>query len=529
MPQYIAAIEQGTTKTRCVIFSHDGQIISSAKKEHRQIYLQAGRVEHRPLEIWKNTEEVIRSAISRVDIQRGEIGALGVTNQRETTIVWDRRTGQPYSNAIVWQDARSKEICDDLAASGGRDRFRARVGLPLVTYFSAPKIKWILDNVSGVRADAERGDAVFGNVDTWEIWWLTGGPNGGAHVTDVTNASRTMLMNLVTLDWDDEILQVFGIPRQMLPHIVPSSDPQSWGATSRDGPFEDCIPVCGDLGDQQASLIGQSCFGVGAAKNTYSSACFMLLNTGTRPVPATSGLLTTVAFKFGSQPAVYALEGAVAMTGALVRWLRDNLGIINRAPEIEHLAQSVTDNGGVYFVPPSSGFYAPYWGPDARCVISGITGDVNKGHLARAVLEAIAYQTRQVLEAIKTEAKVELAELQVDGGMVHNELLMQFQSDILGLPLVAPEVAEMPALGAAYAAGLATGFWSPGEPELSPNRQLGKGQVRMTWYPRMDPAMRERLYGQWLQAVAHAWNQAARSPADLPFHEPLILATKGQP
>ncbi len=504
MSKYVVGIEQETTRTRCVIFDHDREVVSSAQKEHRQIYLQAGRVEHQPLEIWKNTEAVIRSAVAEADIQRGDIAAVGVANQRETTIVWDRRTGQPYCNAIVWQDARSKSICDDLAASGGRDRFHSKVGLPLSTYFSAPKIKWILDNVPGIRTAAERGDAIFGNADTWEIWWLTGGPKGGAHVTDVTNASRTMLMNLSTLDWDDDILRIFDIPQHMLPRIVPSSDLQSWGVTLRDGPFGDCIPVCGDLGDQQASLVGQSCFSVGQVKNTYSTSCFMLLNTGAQPMPSHSGLLTTVAFRFGSQPAVYALEGSVAMTGALVRWLRDNLGIINSAPEIEQLALSVADNGGLYFVPPCSGFYAPQWSSDARCVIVGITGDVNKGHLARAALEAIAYQTRQVLEAMRRDANVELGALKVDGGMVNNEWLMQFQADILGLPVIRPNVVEMYALGAAYAAGSAVGFWSPWDPKHSTGDLPATRRAQITWYPRMDPETREGLYRGWLEATAGA-------------------------
>jgi glycerol kinase len=491
-----------------VIFDHNGQVVSSAEKEHCQIYLQAGLVEHKPLEIWKNTQEVIRSAITQADIQRGDIAAVGVANQRETTIVWDRRTGQQYYNAIAWQDTRSKDICNALSSSGGQDRFRSKVGLPLATYFSGPKIKWILDNVLGVRAATERGEAIFGNVDTWEIWWLTGGPKDGAHVTDVTNASRTMLMNLKTLDWDDEMLFAFGIPRQMLPRIVPSSDPQTWGATLRDGPFGDCIPVCGDLGDQQASLVGQTCFSVGEVKNTYSTGCFMLLNTGTQPVPSNSGLLTTVAFKFGSQPAVYALEGSIAMTGALVRWLRDNLGIINSAPEIERLALSVTDNGGIYFAPPFSGLYAPHWGSDARCVILGITGDVNKGHLARAVLEAIAYQTRQVLEAMKKDAKAELGALKVDGAMVYNEFLMQFQTDILGLPLARPKVAETSALGSAYAAGSATGFWSAWSPDHTSNNLPGNQRTDKTWYPQMGAEIREDLYQDWLKAIESVANRS---------------------
>jgi glycerol kinase len=489
-----------------VIFDHAGQVVSATEKEHRQIYLQIGLVEHRPLEVWENTQAVIRSAIAQAHIPQGSLAAVGIANQRETTIVWDRRTGQPYYNAIVWQDTRTRNICNDLVASGGHDQFRSRVGLPVATYFSAPKIKWILDNVPGVRSAAERGRALFGNVDTWLVWWLTGGPHGGAHVTDVTNASRTMLMNLTTLDWDDEILRVFDIPRQMLPRIVPSSDPQTWGATLRDGPFGDCIPVCGDLGDQQASLVGQRCFSVGEVKNTYSTGCFMLLNTGTQPVSSSSGLLTTVAFKFGNQPTMFALEGSVAMTGALVRWLRDNLGIINNAREIEKLALSVKDSGGIYFVPPFSGLYAPYWGTDARCVITGITGEVNKGHLARAVLEAIAFQTRQVLEAMKKDVPLEVQTLKVDGAMVYNELLMQFQADILGLPLVRSKRTEMAALGTAYAAGSATGFWSAWNPNRPTNQPSGDLWIDKTWYPQSEVATREDLYQNWLKAIESAPN-----------------------
>jgi len=521
MSKYVAAIEQGTTSTRCVIFDRDGQRVSSAEKEHRQIYLQAGRVEHNPLEIWKNTEAVIHSAMTQADIQRGDIAAVGVANQRETTIVWDRRTGQPYCNAIVWQDTRSKNICNDLASSGERNRFRPQVGLPLATYFSGPKLRWILDNVPGVRSAAQRGEAIFGNVDTWEIWWLTGGPYRGAHITDVTNASRTMLMNLTTLDWDDEILRVFDVPRQMLPRIVPSSDPQTWGATLKDGPFGDCIPVCGDLGDQQASLVGQRCFSAGKVKNTYNASCFMLLNTGTQPVPSNSGLLTTVAFKFGSQPAMFALEGSIALTGALVRWLRDNLGIIGEAREIEQLALSVKDNGGVYFVPPFSGFYAPHWDSDARCVILGITGDVNKGHLARAVLEAIAFQTRHALEAMKNETQMQVQTLKADGAMVYNELLMQFQADILGLPLVRPKIAETAALGTAYAAGLATGFWSAWNPNCSTNQPPGDLWIDKTWYPQMEAETREALYHDWLKVIETASSDAA------PSHPNLLNASHG--
>ena len=495
MAKYAAAVDQGTTSTRCMIFDHSGQVVSIDQKEHEQIYPQPGWVEHDPMEIWQRTQEVIRGAVEKAGVQPGDIAAVGVTNQRETTIVWNKNTGEPYYNAIVWQDTRTKDICDELAADGGQDRFRPKVGLPLATYFSGPKIKWILDNVDGVREAAERGEASFGNIDTWEIWWLTGGPNGGAHVTDVSNASRTMLMNLETLDWDDEILEILGIPRQMLPRIVPSSDPNVWGTTAKDGPFGDAIPVCGDLGDQQAALVGQTCYSVGEAKNTYGTGCFMLLNTGTEAVPSKSGLLTTLAYKIGDEPAVYALEGSIAITGALVQWLRDNLGLISKSAEIEDLARTVEDNGGIYFVPAFSGLFAPYWRSDARGVIVGLTRYINKGHIARAALEATAYQTREVLDAMKKDSGVELTALKVDGGMVYNELLMQFQADILGVPVVRPKVAETTSLGAAYAAGLAVGFWESLE-DLRANWQVDK-----TWEPQMDEETRERLYKGWLKAV----------------------------
>ena len=381
MPKYVAAIDQGTTSTRCMLFDHGGQVISIAQKEHEQIFPRPGWVEHNPIEIWERTRTVIQDALilAGADAAHGDIAAAGITNQRETTLVWDRKTGRAYYNAIVWQDTRTDQIINVLASEGGQDRFRAKVGLPLATYFSGPKIKWILDNVDGVRAAAERGDAVFGNVDSWIIWWLTGGPDGGAHVTDVTNASRTMLMDLHTLDWDDEILGILGIPRQMLPQIRPSSDPQGWGCTREDGPFGASVPVCGDLGDQQAALVGQTCFSPGEGKNTYGTGCFMLLNTGPQPVVSKCGLLTTLGYKLGNEPAVYALEGSIAVTGALVQWLRDNLELIGRSSEIETLAATVEDNGGVYFVPAFSGLFAPYWQSDARGVIVGLTRFVNRG------------------------------------------------------------------------------------------------------------------------------------------------------
>lgn len=493
--KYIAAIDQGTTSTRCMLFDRGGQVISVAQKEHEQIFPHPGWVEHDPLEIWQRSQEVIQSAVRQAHASSGDIAAVGITNQRETTVVWNKHTGQPYYNAVVWQDTRTKQICDELAADGGQDRFRAKVGLPLMTYFSGPKIKWILEHVDGVRQAAANGDALFGNMDTWEIWWLTGGPNGGAHVTDVTNASRTMLMDLQTLDWDGEILRILGIPRQMLPRIVPSSDPSAWGTTLPEGPFGAAIPVCGDLGDQQAALVGQTCYSAGEAKNTYGTGCFMLLNTGTEIVPSTSGLLTTLAYKMGNRPAVYALEGSIAITGALVQWLRDNLKFFDFSHQVEDYAKAVPDSGGIYFVPAFSGLFAPHWRSDARGVIVGLTRYINKNHVARAALEATAYQTREVLDAMERDAGVKLTALKVDGGMVHNELLMQFQADILGVPVIRPTVAETTSLGAAYAAGLAVGFWD----DLEDMRQ--NWGVDRTWQPRMSTEQRASLYTGWKKAV----------------------------
>jgi glycerol kinase len=486
-----------------MIFNHAGQVVSLAQREHRQIYPQPGWVEHDPLEIWQRTQEVIWEAIAKSGALPGDIIAVGITNQRETAVVWDRRTGKPYYNAIVWQDTRTKEICDRLAEAGGQDRFRPISGLPLATYFSGPKIQWILDHISGVRAAAERGDALFGTIDTWVIWWLTGGPEQGSHVTDVTNASRTLLMNLTTLNWETEHLESMNLPRAMLPRITASSDPQTWGVTSPDGPFGAAIPVCGNLGDQQAALVGQTCFQAGEAKNTYGTGCFMLLNTGTTPIPSCSGLLTTLGYQLGNQPAVYALEGSIAITGALVQWLRDNLGLIKTSSEVEVLARSVPDNGGIYFVPAFSGLFAPYWRSDARGVIVGLTRFVNKGHLARAALEATAYQTREVLAAMRKDSGVTLTSLKVDGGMVYNELLMQFQSDILGVPVVRPKVAETTSLGAAYAAGLAVGFWNNTD-DLRLNWQVDR-----TWQPSMPDTNREQLYQDWLRAVERTFDWVA--------------------
>jgi glycerol kinase len=495
MAKYVAAVDQGTTSTRCMLFDHSGGVVSVHQLEHEQIYPKAGWVEHDPMEIWARTQDVIKGALEKASVKPGDIAAVGVTNQRETTVVWNPKTGKPYYNAIVWQDTRTDRICNALAKDGGQDRFRPKVGLPLATYFSGPKVKWVLENVDGVREAAERGEAVFGNIDSWVIWWLTGGPNGGAHVTDVSNASRTMLMNLKTLDWDKEILGIMGIPRQMLPRIVPSSDPDIYGTTPADGPFGDSIPVCGDLGDQQAALVGQTCYSPGEAKNTYGTGCFMLMNTGTEIVPSESGLLTTLAYKIGNEPAVYALEGSIAITGALVQWLRDNLNFFEKSPEVEDFAKQVDDAGGIYFVPAFSGLFAPYWQSDARGVIVGMTRYINKYHISRAALEATAYQTREVLDAMNKDSGVQLTALKVDGGMVYNNTLMQFQSDILGVPVVRPKVAETTALGAAYAAGLAVGFWD----NLEDLRQ--NWQVDETWDPDMDMATRKQLYKGWLKAV----------------------------
>jgi glycerol kinase len=478
-----------------MIFDHSGKVIGIDQKEHEQIYPKPGLVEHDPMEIWQRSEDVITGGLKKAKIQASDLAAVGVTNQRETTVVWEKSSGKPVYNAIVWQDTRTDRICNDLAKDGGQDRFRSKVGLPLATYFSGPKIKWILDNVDGVRERAERGEVLFGNIDTWCIWNLTGGPEGGAHVTDVSNASRTMLMNLETLDWDDEILGVLGIPRAMLPQIKPSSEVYGEAKGALAG-----IPVAGDLGDQQAAVFGQTAFDVGDAKNTYGTGNFLLLNTGTTPVQSKSGLLTTLGYKIGSQPAVYCLEGAIAITGALVQWLRDNLGMIEKSPEVEDLAKTVEDNGGIYFVPAFSGLFAPYWRSDARGAIVGLTRYVTKGHIARAALEATAWQTREVVDAMNADSGVALKELKVDGGMVYNDLLMQFQADVLGVPVIRPTVAETTSLGAAYAAGLAVGFWK----EVNDLRaNWGKDK---DWSPRMDKAEVDREYKQWKKAVTRTFD-----------------------
>jgi glycerol kinase len=499
MAQYVGALDQGTTSTRFMIFDHAGQVVGIDQKEHEQIFPKPGWVEHDPAEIWTRCVEVIRGGLAKAGLTAKDLAAVGITNQRETTVVWDRGTGKPIHNAIVWQDTRTDTIINEFAKDGGQDRLRAKVGLPLATYFSGPKVKWILDNVAGARAKADAGDLLFGNIDSWCIWNLTGGVKGGVHVTDVTNASRTMLMNLQTLEWDDEILKLMGIPRSMLPKIKASSEVYGTAVGDLAG-----IPVAGDLGDQQAALFGQTCFSAGEAKNTYGTGCFMLLNTGTKVVPSKSGLLTTLGYKIGDQPAIYALEGSIAITGALVQWLRDNLGLITSSADVEALAKTVDDNGGVYFVPAFSGLFAPYWKSEARGVIAGLTRYVNKGHIARAVLEATAWQTREVLDAMNADSGVPLTALKVDGGMVYNELLMQFQSDVLNVPVIRPKVAETTALGAAYAAGLATGFWAAVE-DLRANWAKDK-----EWHPKMDAAERDKEYRLWKKAVTRTfdWQEA---------------------
>ena len=490
MEHYIAAIDQGTTSTRCMIFDHAGQVIAIDQKEHTQYYPRPGWVEHDPYEIWLRTEEVIRGAMTHAGLTKEAIAAVGITNQRETTVVWDRRTGKPYGPAIVWQDTRTDGICADLAKNGGQDRFRAQTGLPLATYFSGPKLVWLLENIPGLRKAALRGDAYFGNLDSWLIWNLTGGVNGGDHVTDVTNASRTLLMNLETLAWDTSILDALDIPASLLPKIRPSSSILGRATGDLSG-----VPVAGVLGDQQAALFGQACYTPGQAKNTYGTGCFMLLNTGETPVPSQHGLLTTLGYQIGQQPAVYCLEGSIAITGALVQWMRDNLKMIEKSADIETLAATVEDTGGIYFVPAFSGLFAPYWRSDARGAIVGLTRFIHRGHLARAVLEATAYQTCEVLDAMEQDSGVKLTSLKVDGGMVFNELLMQFQADMVRVPVIRPRVAETTALGAAYAAGLAVGYWRDLD-ELSSYWGVDK-----QWTPTMEGARRARLYAGWKKAV----------------------------
>ncbi|WP_066585923.1 glycerol kinase GlpK [Cellulomonas timonensis] len=497
-PQYVLAIDQGTTSTRSIVFDHAGTIVNSGQLEHQQIFPRPGWVEHDADEIWRNTREVVGIALTRANLTARNIAAVGITNQRETAVVWDRTTGKPVYNAIVWQDTRTQKIADQLAAlGGGADRYKSRVGLPLATYFSGPKIRWILDNVEGAREKAERGELAFGNTDSWVVWNMTGGVEGGVHVTDVTNASRTMLMNLDTLTWNEEIAAEMGIPMSMLPEIRSSSEVYGQG---RLGGLVPKVPIAGILGDQQAATFGQACFDVGTAKNTYGTGNFVLLNTGEELVPSENGLLTTVAYKIGEKPVIYALEGSIAVTGSLVQWLRDNLGLIKSAPEIEKLAASVPDNGGAYFVPAFSGLFAPYWRSEARGALVGLTRYVTKAHIARAALEATAFQTREVVDAMNADSGVALTELKVDGGMVGNDLLMQFQADVLDVPVIRPKVAETTALGAAYAAGIAVGFWS-GEQDVIDNWAEDK-----RWEPSMDATDRERQYRLWKKAVTKTFD-----------------------
>ena len=495
MADYVGAIDQGTTSTRFMIFDHAGDEVARHQLEHQQILPQAGWVEHDPVEIWERTFAVVRTALGDAGLGPADLAAVGITNQRETTVVWDRRDGRPYYNAIVWQDTRTDRIASALERAGHGDLIRRRAGLPPATYFSGGKIRWILDNVDGARTAAEEGHAIFGNTDSWLVWHLTGGVDGGVHVTDVTNASRTMLMDLKTLQWDDELLGLFDIPRSMLPAIRSSSSPEPYGLTRADGPFGGELPLTGILGDQQAATVGQVCFAPGEAKNTYGTGNFMLLNTGTEIVHSTSGLLTTVAYQLGDDPPVYALEGSIAVTGSAVQWLRDQLGIISGAAQSETLAAQVEDNGGVYFVPAFSGLFAPYWRSDARGAIVGLSRFNSNAHLARATLEAICYQSRDVAEAMAKDSGVTLEVLKVDGGVTANELCMQIQSDILGVPVSRPVVAETTALGAAYAAGLAVGFWQNTE-ELRENWNESK-----RWEPQWDDQRRDEGYEQWKKAV----------------------------
>ena len=500
MADYVGAIDQGTTSTRFMIFDHSGNEVARHQLEHEQILPQAGWVEHNPVEIWERTSSVVQTALGKAGLHADDLAALGITNQRETTVVWDKRNGRPYYNAIVWQDTRTDRIATALDKDGRGDVIREKAGLPPAPYFSGGKIQWILENVDGVREAAEAGNAIFGNTDSWIIWQLTGGANGGVHITDVTNASRTMLMDLATLEWDDELLGFFDIPRQMLPEIRPSSSPVPYGTTLTNGPFNGEVPITGDLGDQQAATVGQVCFAPGEAKNTYGTGNFMLLNTGTEIVKSKSGLLTTVCYKFGEQDTVYALEGSIAVTGSAVQWLRDQLGIISGAAQSESLAAQVEDNGGVYFVPAFSGLFAPYWRSDARGAIVGLSRFNTNAHLARATLEAICYQSRDVAEAMEKDSGVTLEVLKVDGGVTANELCMQIQANVLGVPVSRPVVAETTALGAAYAAGLAVGFWQDTD-ELRQNWNESK-----RWQPEWDDEQREAGYAQWKKAVTRTFD-----------------------
>jgi len=495
--KYVLAIDQGTTSSRAIIFDHAGRIVAVGQKEHEQIFPRAGWVEHNAAEIWDNVREVVAQALAKAQLNKENLTAVGITNQRETTLVWDKKTGEPVYNAIVWQDTRTQKIVEELGGEQGADRYKEIVGLPLATYFSGPKVKWVLDNVEGARERAEAGDLVMGTMDTWVLWNLTGGVKGGVHVTDVTNASRTMLMNLKTLDWEPSIAADMGIPMSMLPEIRSSAE--VYGVGRAQGLLAD-VPVAGILGDQQAATFGQACFEKGMAKNTYGTGCFMLMNTGEEIVPSKNGLLTTLCYKIGDAKPVYALEGSIAVAGSLVQWLRDNLRMFDSAPEVETLAATVDDNGGAYIVPAFSGLFAPYWRADARGALVGLTRYVNRGHIARAVLEATAFQTREVLDAMEADSGVKLTELKVDGGMTANDTLMQFQADQLGVDVVRPVVAETTALGAAYAAGIAVGFWS-GEQDVIDNWAEDR-----RWNPAMDEAERDRLYRNWKKAVTKTFD-----------------------
>lgn len=491
MAKYVGAIDSGTTSTRFMLFDRSGSVVAYDQKEHEQIFPRSGWVEHDPVEIWQRTRQVIRATLEKANVGAGDIAAIGITNQRETAILWDRQTGEPVHNAIVWQDTRTDRICKELEAAGHAETFFRKAGLPLATYFSGPKIRWMLDNVAGLRARAEAGELLFGTVDSWLIWHLT-----GRHVTDPTNASRTMLMDLKSLAWDDELLGLLNVPRAILPEIRPSSDPNFYGKTRPDGPFGGEIPVCGNLGDQQAATVGQCCFSPGEAKNTYGTGCFMLLNTGPEIVHSRNGLLTTVCYQFADEAPVYALEGSIAMAGATVQWLRDNLQLISSAAETEAIAQSVEDAGGCYLVPAFSGLFAPHWRSDARGVLVGLTRYINRAHIVRAALESICYQTREVLEAMDADSGVPLTALKVDGGATANNFLMQLQADILGTEVVRPRVAETTSLGAAYAAGLAVGYWE------NPAALRDNWQVDRRWHSRIDESRRESGFAGWKKAVS---------------------------
>ncbi|MEV0201649.1 glycerol kinase GlpK [Nonomuraea sp. NPDC050691] len=499
--RYVMSIDQGTTSTRCIIFDQQGRLVSVTQREHRQHFPQPGWVEHDAVEIWRNLERIAPEALKQAGVGLEQVAAIGIANQRETTLVWDRRTGVPLRRAIVWQDTRTTALVDELAARPGASMVQKRCGLPLATYFSAPRIRWLLDDVPGLRERAERGEVLFGTMESWLIWNLTGGPDGGLHLTDVTNASRTLLMDLTTLEWDDDLLDFFGVPRTMLPQIRPSTETYGVASTVLPG-----VRIGAALGDQQAALFGQTCFAPGEAKCTYGTGGFLLLNTGKEPVRSSHGLLTTVGYQVGAEPAVYALEAPIAVTGALVQWFRDGLGLINSAPEIETLAKTVDDNGGCYIVPAFAGLFAPHWRSEARGVIVGLTSYITKGHLARAVLEATAWQTREVVDAMNADSGLDLRVLKVDGGMTADNLLMQCIADVLDVPVVRPMVAETVSLGAAYAAGLAVGYW----PDLEGLRRNWHRAAQ--WVPAMDPGRRESEYDNWRRAVERTfgWLQPRR-------------------